>query len=176
MAKPRIKINVLDCLGGVFEMNLLGYEFINTETQRIIESENPKRLIQNQQGTKDYLICALTNIVDSGSDLILVGTNGEVTTAQCFKPQNLKLHSSFAKTPGTISTIDKWLYVRELEKQGYIVTLYSDQVFSKIYNLLRLLSGSWIKVVAIPRNTIAPEVPKQLNATVKTLIKYWAHI
>jgi hypothetical protein len=176
MAKPKTKINIIDCLGGVFQMDLLGYEYINTEAQRIIEAENPKRSIHNQQATKNYLIEALTQVVDSGNDLILVGTNGEVQTAQCFKPERLKLHSSFSKTPGTISTIDKWLYARELEKQGYIITLYSDKVFATVYNALRLLSGSWIKVVSLDRNVEGKEKPNTAKVMVKALAKYWAHI
>jgi hypothetical protein len=176
MTKRKIKINVLDCLGGVFHMELIGYQHINTEAQRIIEAENPKRSFENQQATKNYLVHALTDICDAGNDLILMGTNGEVQTGQLMKPDRLKLHSSFSKSVGMISTLDKWLYIRELEKQGYVVTLYSDQVFSQVYNSLRLISGSWVKVVAIPRSVVAPEIPNKFKITTKSLFKYWAHI
>ena len=176
MNNRKPKVNVLDCLGGVFQMDLLGYEFINTESQRIIESENPNRSIENQSATKNYLIHALTNIMDSGNDLILVGTNGEVQTAQCFKPKKLTLHSSFSKPPGTITTIDKWLFIRELESQGYSITLYTDTAFATVYNVLRLLSGSWTKVVAIPRLVDKVEKPNKPKVLTKALLKYWAHI
>jgi hypothetical protein len=176
MTKRKININVLDCLGGVFHMDLIGYQHINTEAQRIIEAENPKRSFENQQATKNYLVHALTDICDAGNDLILMGTNGEVQTGQLMKPDKLKLHSSFSKSVGMISTLDKWLYIRELEKQGFVVTLYSDQIFSQVYNSLRLISGSWVKVVSIPRSVVSPEIPNKFKITTKSLFKYWAHI
>jgi hypothetical protein len=174
------KLIIIDCLGCVYDPSVERCENLPEDMKNLLIVENPNRLIDNQNASMEYYVRAFEYIKELHDEVkppfALMGTNGEFLSAGLYKPASLTMDSFKTDKSGSISLIDKWKFVREQEKKGLLVTVLTDNYFKYTYNMLRLISGSRVRIVGIERKIIKPEKPFIPFTLTKNLIRYIASI
>ena len=181
-SKPTKKLIFVDCLGAVDNNNITGVEYISSDLYRAAKKENPNRLMENQEASARYYIGVIEQILIDfkthdgkydGTIIYLMGTKAEVMTARHFFNPVFYDIEELCKPKGYIGTSDKLKFIRQVEQnEKPLITLYSDQYYSKVFNNMRWIIGSMIKVKSVQRPIIQPEVPNVPLVFCKTVGLY----
>jgi hypothetical protein len=183
--KPKKYIILVDCLGAIDDESVPGSNYISSDDRKSAQDENPNRPFENQVGTAYYLNDLFDhlvqhyqsyNILSDGIEIVLMGTNGEVATAKRYLPSSIYETKLLTSPCGTIGTADKWKYARARELDNNTVIVYTDQPNAAVYNSLRLIVGSFIKVVSFVRTTDKTESSFVPWKVLKNVIKYGSKI